>query len=68
MKCSIVFTIATIAAGVFASPAADSQTGHFPQLVERKACYHSSDCSWFYGAKCEQCKLSSAKMILDKKN
>ena len=25
-----------------------------PMLQERKACYHASDCSWFYAAKCEQ--------------
>lgn len=25
-----------------------------PMLMERKPCYHASDCSWFYAAKCEQ--------------
>jgi hypothetical protein len=55
MKSStILAAIAAFSAGVLASPSADSPRGHFPQLVERKACYHASDCSWLYGAKCEQ--------------
>ncbi len=56
MKASTIFTVlATLTVGVLASPSGESPaTGHFPQLVDRAACYHSSDCSWFYAAKCEQ--------------
>jgi len=27
----------------------EPQPHPMPDLVERKPCYHSSDCSWFYG-------------------
>lgn len=51
---SILALLATVTA-VLATPAGDAPEGaHFPKLVERKACYHASDCSWLYGAKCEQ--------------
>ena len=51
MKFLALLALTTLAAAI---PAAEpAEHGHFPQLVERKACYHASDCSWFYAAKCE---------------
>ncbi|KAK3947715.1 hypothetical protein QBC32DRAFT_353541 [Pseudoneurospora amorphoporcata] len=55
MKTTFFLVLTTLASGILASPAGVSENpGSFPKLVERKACYHSSDCSWFYAAKCEQ--------------
>ena len=50
MKLSAMFML-TALTGALASPAGTSS--RFPQLETREACYHGSDCSWFYGAKCE---------------
>ena len=46
----------TALTGALATPATGADTSSpFPRELEtRKACWHSSDCSWFYGAKCEQ--------------
>lgn len=52
MKLSALLFLTTLT-GVLASPAAETSE-RFPELVARKACYHSSDCSWSYAAKCEQ--------------
>ncbi|KAK0719441.1 hypothetical protein B0H67DRAFT_151508 [Lasiosphaeris hirsuta] len=58
MKPTTILAILTTLTGTaLATPAAEpaqSARSPFPQLFERKACYHSSDCSWFYAAKCEQ--------------
>ena len=50
MKTSIIVLVTTLAAGAFATPQPES----LPALEARKACYHSSTCSWFNAAKCEQ--------------
>ncbi|KAJ4172993.1 hypothetical protein NW754_003199 [Fusarium falciforme] len=52
MKTPFVLLVATLITGIAAGPASELKE-RFPQLVERKPCYHESDCSWFYGAKCE---------------
>ncbi|SPO07575.1 uncharacterized protein DNG_10270 [Cephalotrichum gorgonifer] len=52
MKLSAVVFI-TALTGVLATPAADRPES-LPRLEARAPCYHASDCSWFYGAKCEQ--------------
>ena len=55
MKTSTLLTLAALTTGILATPAGTSPNNkRFPQLVERAPCYHSSDCSWFYGAQCEQ--------------
>ncbi|KAK3943287.1 hypothetical protein QBC46DRAFT_378056 [Diplogelasinospora grovesii] len=60
MKTSAIFVLVSFAAGILATPATDAAAARsypFPQLIEgraaQKACYHESDCSWFYAAKCE---------------
>ena len=52
MKFSAI-VLATFLTGALASPASETSE-RFPQLEARAACYHASDCSWFYAAKCEQ--------------
>ena len=48
MKFSLIVLTAALALapGISGSP--------HPELTERAPCYHASDCSWFYAAKCEQ--------------
>lgn len=52
MKLSALVFLTTLATSAFANPTtkpADS----LPKLSGRAACYHESDCGFFYGAKCE---------------
>ncbi|PKS13386.1 hypothetical protein jhhlp_000157 [Lomentospora prolificans] len=61
MKLSGLLFVATLAAGVLASPAAQPPTSANPQLDTRAVledrankCMATSDCSWGYAGKCEQ--------------
>ncbi|TPX09460.1 uncharacterized protein E0L32_009348 [Thyridium curvatum] len=47
------FTLVALLTAATVAMANPHQGANFPQLVERKACYHESDCGWTYGAKCE---------------
>lgn len=52
MKFPAAVLLATLVTGIVSSPTSDP-AGSFPQLVERKACWHESTCTWFGAAKCE---------------